>query len=623
MASVPEGFELVEDVPQGFELVGGQDDVSQPDQSVGDMLFGAANIVGSAITGLAGEGIKGLSTVGGLLTPGQDPQQAVLNAEALQSQLPVLPIGEEGQALLANLAEWFKDSPEIVQEIFSAASTLGPSIGESGFQAARKIPVIGEAIAPTVGALAGAVPGAIEAITGLRGGRTVAKALAQPPAPTDIAAGVGRATNLIDQNTGLPSPEFDKALSKRGLTIDNVGTELLTLPTDIQPTQAVNAILKKKLIANDSDDALATLRISPIGVIEEDAIAKEALRQGFQAGDIQAAKTATPETKRGMAQMTKIMRRIKANSKTKPRPTDVVGKAVMRRFSYIRDAADTARKELDTIARTKLKGLNVNTQKIQDGFLADLDDLDITIIRPEGSVKPVLDFEGSLISKDKTSQGIIQDAIDLLSESNTPNALRAHKLKKQLDAMLDFNKKSAAGLTDAGKKIAGNLRKSLNNSIRDVSDEYGAVNDVLHESITALDEFQRVLGPSIDVFKEGAAKAIGTDMRGLLSNRKSRVRLENSINALDDTAKNLGGGFDDSIHDLTNFANILDDHFGAVAKTSLKGEVGSAIRQSARGKAGFVEAGVDKAAEVVEKARGINEQNAFKSIEAILRRGVE
>jgi len=508
----------------------------------------------------------------------------------------------------------------VAQDIFNFVthniSALPETVGDIGQKIGEPI-----GLGATLGAGFSAVPAGLEAVAGLRGARTVAGGI---PDVTDVP-GAGKALAIIDQSTGLPTPQFKKALESKGLTFDNVGQEILELPSGIEPKQAVNNIIRRKIINNEADDALATFRISKTGAVEDDLLAKEALRQGFAAGDIQAMKTTTPETRRGMNQMVKKTRQIKTKSTLakKFRPTDVVGKAVMRRFSFIRDRADVARKELDTIARTKLKGLNVDAGKIQDDFLRDLDDLDITITRPEGSIKPVLDFEGSLISKDKTSQGIIRDTLDLLSESKTPNALRAHKLKKQLDAMLDFNKKSAAGLTDAGKKVAGNLRRSLNNSIRDVSDEYGAVNDVLHESIGTLDEFQRVLGPSIDVFKEGAAKAIGTDMRGLLSNRKSRIRLENAINTLDDTAKNLGGGFDDSIADLTTFANILDDHFGAVAKTSLKGEVGGAIKQGLRGREGFIEAGIDRVAEGIEKARGINDQSAFKVMEDLIRRDIE
>jgi hypothetical protein len=592
---------------------------SQEGQGVGDIIIGAADIAGLAGTELLKEGVKGLSVVGGLINPFTPQLEAVENAEALQAALPDFQLGEQGRALVQALTEKFKNSPEIVQEIVGAASTLGPGLSEMTFQATEGLPA---EIRGGLSAAAGAIPGALEAAATLKGGRAVAETVAAAP---DAVATTGKALTLIDQGTGLPTPQFEKALKAKGLTIDNVGQEMLALPSGIEPKQAVNSIIRRKLINNEADDALATFRLSKAGVVEDDLIATEALRQGLQHGDIQAIKTASPETKRGFNQMIKMTRQIKANSSLakKFRPTDVVGKSVMRRFSHIRDSADVARKQLDKIARTKLGNLSIDTFKIEDDLLKQFDDLDITVNRAEGTGQPILDFEGSLISKDRTSQAVIQDAIDLLSESKTPNALKAHKLKKQLDTMLDFNKKSTTGLTDAGKKVVGNLRKSLNNSIRDVSDEYGAVNDVLHESIGALDEFQRVLGPSIDVYREGAAKAIGTDMRGLLSNRKSRVRLENSINSLDDTAKNLGGNFDDNIADLTNMANILDDRFGAVAKTSLKGEVGGAIKQGLRGREGFVEAVVDRAAEGIEKARGINDQSTFKVMEELIRRDIE
>jgi hypothetical protein len=404
------------------------------------------------------------------------------------------------------------------------------------------------------------------------------------------------------------------------MTIDNVGTELATLPTNIEPKQAVNAIVKRKLLSGARDDALAKFKISKVGGIEDDLIAKEALRQGFQAGDIQAAKTASTETKRGMLEMIKMTRDIKANTSLakKFRPTDIVGKSVMRRFSHVRDSADIARKELDTIAKTKLKGVKINSDSVRANFLDELDKMDIEV--DTSTLRPKLNFVGSMISKDPTSQKVVNDVMDLLAEDRAPDALRAHKLKRQLDTMIDFNKKSAAGLTDAGRDIAKSVRRSLNNVIRDVSDEYGAVNDVLSESIDSLDEFQRVLGPSIDVFAEGAAKSVGQDLRGLLSNRKSRVRLQNAVNSLDDTAKNLGGDFDDDINDLVNFAEILDDQFGAVAKTSFKGQIGSAVKQASRGKAGAFEAGVEKVATVIEKRRGINDRAALRSIEALLKR---
>jgi len=64
---------------------------------------------------------------------------------------------------------------------------------------------------------------------------------------------------------------------------------------------------------------------------------------------------------------------------------------------------------------------------------------------------------------------------------------------------------------------------------------------------------------------------------------------------------------------------VLDDQFGVIAKTGFKGQVTSAVRQAARGREGIREAVIEKGAEALEKARGINDQNAFKVIQELLK----
>jgi len=274
-----------------------------------------------------------------------------------------------------------------------------------------------------------------------------------------------------------------------------------------------------------------------------------------------------------------------------------------------------------------LKGLNINTSKVEDGVISGLEKLNLNIpdeVLADTRLLPQLlkdkrVFIGSSISKDKTSQRVIKDVVDLLSEPGS-DARRAHILKKQLDSLIDFNKKSSQGLTESGRTFAKSIRSALNESIRAVSPQYAKVNDELSLSIQTMNDFQKVLGPSIDIFAPGASKAVGQDLRGLLSNRKSRVTLENSMNSLEETANSLGGNFKSDVKQLVQFANTLDNRFGAVADKSLKGEFTSALQQAARGKAAVADLATRKAAEKVEKLRGINDTNAFNIMQKILKR---
>ena len=488
----------------------------------------------------------------------------------------------------------------------------------------------GEATGRELGGEAGALVGAVAApLTG------VAALGGVKAAVTKLASKFGKNIGLIDQNTALPTPAFQKALDKRGVQYGSIIDDVDNLPA-LQGRQnaddVVNAIIKRKLINRSTDDVTATLRLEGNSIVA-DSLGEEAVKQGFKAGNVAAVKGMNSSTKKEALKMLNMNRQILANASKADdfRPTDVVGNNVLERFSFIRGRADTLRLELDNIAnkgiadRTLggpgvvpgLKGQRINTSTVEDNLVNEFRRLGVNIPDDTVNIASTLSakgaFTGSQISKDPTSQKIIKDVVDLLGEGGS-DALRAHNLKRQLDRMIDFNKKSAAGLTDAGRDFAKSIRHSLNQAIRDVSPRYAKVNDQLSMSIESMNEFQRTLGGSIDVFKKGAAKAVGQDLRGLLSNRKTRIKLENSINSLDDTARELGGSFDVNVKNLTRFANILDDRFGAVAETSLKGEVESAIREGTRATV------IKNVAAKAEWLRGINDKNALNALQRILKR---
>lgn len=513
--------------------------------------------------------------------------------------------------------------------------TAQPSVtSASGFGAASGAGTeVGREVGGETGALIGSVAAPVAAIGAIGG----AKALIPK-----IAAKFGKNIGLINQETGLPTAEFQKALNKKGVQYGSLIDDVDSLPvlsSKMSPDDAVDTIIKRKLLSGATDDVTATLRLEGSRVVP-DKLGEEALKQGFKAGNVAAAKGMSPSTKREAEKMLNMTRQILANSSKADqfRPTDVVGKNVVERFKFIRDKADTLRNQLDAIASKSsggpreiggpgvssgLKGLKINTASVEDNLVNEFNKLGIDIPENTVNIASALSkkgaFIGSDISKDKTSQRIIKDVVDLLGEGGS-DALRAHKLKRQLDSMIDFNKKSAQGLTDKGKAFAKSIRASLNNAIREASPKYAKINDELSSSIESMNDFQRVLGPSIDVFDTGAQKAIGQDLRGLLSNRKSRVKLENAVNVLDDTAKKLGGDFDVNVRDLVRFANTLDDRFGAVAETGFKGQIASGIEQAARGRAGAVDLGVQKLAEGAEKLRGINDVNALNTMTKILKR---
>jgi hypothetical protein len=558
------------------------------------------------VTGAVAEPVAGF--IGTATALAEGPEAGAEAVESTREALTFEPRTEAGRGSLESVGETVVGGLDAINQFgrdIGVPEVLLKPVGDVAFEATGD---------PAIAAGVSAIPTAIFEFLGLKG---IQRA---------------RSGTRLKKPDGTPTKALEKELDKQGLVFENLSDEAKQAIPEVAPKRLIpgadeaaspaEEALAEQIRTGGRDSSLAGLKLEK-GRVAADAAGLEAVRQGFDEGFVQAVKTASPETKTRMADMLSISQRISKNKRLALdiRPTHVVGDSVSSRVTFIRDKANKARKDLNRISRVVLKDLDVDPAPVVNRLQESLADLDIDLIDgPKGVPQPV--FKGSLISKDKTSQRAIRDLVDLMSEGGRPDALRFHKLKRQLDNIIDFNKKSAQGLSDAGRNVLKDIRAELNNSVRGVSDDYARVNDVLSSSLRALDDFQKASGSSIDIFGKGSSEAIGQDMRGLMSNRKTRVKLENSVDQLNKVASDLGGKFNDDIKDLAFFARSLEDRFGAVAKTSLKGEIettGTRLGQQGA-KATVLQAGVERLAKGAEKLRGINDLNAFRAMRELLKR---
>lgn len=570
--------------------------------------FGAATIPGVVSTLATGALAEPIAGVAGLATAALQGPEA--GAQAVETTREALTVGTTDPAAQAG----FQAVGEAVGGALESINQFGRELGIPEALLRPAADVAAEEFGPAAGAAVAAIPTAIVEFLGLKGIQKL-----RPGAK--LLTPEGRPTRLLENTLDKQGLVFDNLTPSAKATIPEVAPKRL-IPGGEEAKGPSETAIVNQIKSGGRDNALAVLKVVDDRVVPDKA-GLEAVRQGFDDGFVQAIKTASPESKAGMKKMTDIMQRITKNRRLALdiRPSFVVGDSLSKRITFIRDEANKARKDLNNISRVVLKDLDVDPQPVVNRLQDSLDNLDVELIQgPGGIPQPV--FKGSLISKDRVSQRAIKDVIDLMAEGGRPDALRFHKLKRQLDNIIDFNKKSAQGLSDAGRNVLKDIRSELNNSVRAVSPEYAKVNDILSSSLTALDDFQKVSGSSIDIFGKGSAEAIGQDMRGLMSNRKSRVRLENNVNQLNQVASDLGGVFGDDIKDLALFANSIEKRFGAVAETSFKGEIESAITRAGQqgAKATVLQAGVEKVAKGAEKLRGINDLNAFRAMNELLKK---
>ena len=556
---------------------------------------------GSALAAEPTAGIAGL-----ISTLYEDPKAGAETVGAVKEAMTYTPRSKGGQRMVQGAGEFLEPVAQGLEYISRGAGDVAYDVTGS----------------PLAGALGYSAPAAVLELLGLKGIRA--------------------ARNIpLKTASGEPTKQLHALLNKQGLNYESLTPQAQAMIPYELPTTGVIPSVRGDKIRTGKDIAAADIqaggrqaglaeksvserRFLPGTRLQADKTAQAAITQGFEPSLVQAVKTATPETQKGMLQQLKIMERVKSNQSVTQRPSIVTGQAVGKRVSLIRDKLTAARDELNRIAQQEFRGKLVNVQPVADELVSALDDLDINIVATKG--KPSVDFVGSVIEKDRSAQRVIKDMIDLMAGGGAPDAYRLHRLKQQIDTMIDYRKKSQTGLTPKGEIVAKRIRRKLNDTLRELDPNYAEVNDTMSRGLTAINDFDDVTGSRINIF---TADDVGQEMRKLFSNYGVRPEMERAIGQLDYVAAEFGGNFTDSARDLAMFALNLDKRFGAVATSSFQGQIEAAnaagrfATQAATGspKAAAVGAGVDIGKRAWDKIRGVNEYNAYRSMEELLKKG--
>ena len=549
--------------------------------------------------------------------------------------------GEFAQGLAGEMAatagELAPAAAAIGAGIRGAVSNLGPqtALESTGRRVARQFantsPAqdIGAAIASGVGQEAGReIAGETGAFIG-GVAVPVAGALLTEGVKNAVINRFGRNVSLVDSQTGLPTPALQNALDRKGLSYGAVVDEPNLLPVVSQQQTAddvVDAIIRRKIKNDSASKSLAPLRLENDKIIDDD-LAKRVIEQGFDAGDVQMIKGSNKVTRDKMKNMLKMKRQALDDRSVEFRPGDVVGDDVLERIVFLRRASNRLRFDLDDIAKNQLKNRKINTFEIEDEVLQGLDDLNVQIpddvrlntVNLGKFLSSKDSFKLSDISKAKSDQKTIKDTIDLLSESGQADALRAHRLKRQLDRMIDY-RRSQSQLTEPGDRFAKRIRFALNKSIRDVNQNYASTNDELSRVLGALNGISDVMPRKINLFSDSANQSIGQEFRKLVTNYNTRVPMQDALKNLDETATGMGGEFKGEVFRMVNFATALDDRFGEAARGGFGAKIESATRRSFT-KEGLTDEVVRRGSQFIQEKRGLTDEGALNDMQKLLIRG--
>ncbi len=488
-------------------------------------------------------------------------------AEQLGAEYTYQPRTEQGQQMTQAAGEF-------------AGRYLAPLAGATGeLAAAGQAARLAGPIAPATGAAAASATGAV---------RRGAEAVAESPVG-QVAGAVKRAVEAPGIRRDAPSVELAKA----------------------QPYNVANAPVMVK---------------GPPGAerIVRDNLAEAAIKQGWQPGVIAAMKAGTDLDRTKALQM---VQRYKAGQRDEMlratrRPTDIIGQSVDERVKFLVDTKKKSGAEIDRIAKETMIRKPVAYEPAMTKFETSLNDIGVTLNRNnEGNLVAVL--RGSDIEGDRAAQALLNRILARFDNTDVPDAYKVHLAKRFIDTQVQYGKSKANPLTKQAERVVKGLRRDLNTALGEAFPAYKAANERYSDSIGALGDLQKGVGTSIDLDGDNVASALGTASRKLTSNYATRVNLMDALELLDQVAKKHGMKINDSVINQVIMANEIDRMFGATADTSLKGIMQQVERGVDIARSDALTAALAIAKEGSNKFRGINEANALKAIEELLRRKME
>ena len=578
-------------------------------------LLGGVGAVPGAIAG------AGAATLAGLVA---DPVVGAVNSMfGTQYTLPTDALADI--LTRVGVAQPRTEAERIVQATAAGAGGAGGMVAAGQTLAQAASPVV-----RGVGQLMATAPG-LQAASGASAGAAGQTAKEMGAGPVgQLAAAVGGGL--------LPAvPQIAKAVTQataKAVAPTGAGIREQVEPTFKEAVQSIKAtvgekiapenqrIIKSQLAQTPDAVDLVNVRISGTQVVPDNE-AVSAIKQGWKDGAVASIKAASEKDRSAMTKMLNIFKMGEKSEKFRAmnRPADILGDTVQARVDFLTDANKKAGTAIDRIAQTRLRGQAVNYDPAINSFLDDLSSIGVKVELDENGVAKAI-LQGSDIQGDKAAQRTLNAVLERLSATNAPDAYGVHTAKRFIDTQVNYGKKNLANpLTAQAERILKNLRRNLNQSLGETFPDYRAANEKYADTITALDDLQRAAGTQIDLESPNANKALGTAMRKLTSNYGTRANLIDSLDQANQVASKYGMKLEDDVVNQLIFANELDRMFGAAAQTSLKGQVAEAMQTGldiARGNA--AQRAFDLMAEKAQNLRGVNKENAIKSMEEILKR---
>lgn len=411
------------------------------------------------------------------------------------------------------------------------------------------------------------------------------------------------------------------------------------LPAVLPGERAARQAAELPLLRQSGDVEAAGYKLKPAGTgvrVVPDKVQQEAIKQGLEPRMVALVKSSTPLGRQKMGQMLDNVDAQRSNLlNANQRPGNVAGESILARVKVIQRANKAAGQRLKP-AVDGLKGLEIDINPPVQAFLDDLSEMGVRFDPKQGTVQ----FSGSAIDELPGPTGAVKRILSRMLKVGKVDAYEAHKLKRYIDEVVTYGK-GAEGLAGETERMLKGLRHDLNAVLREASPEYARANTQYSETIDALDTLQDIAGKRMDLMGENADRALGVLSRRIFSNAVSGVPLDDAITQIDQVARKYvspGGSdlipyklieksagvtrdmLDDSLREQIQFASQMERYFKIAPTNSFQGGIEKAgevlINSATGGTKGVL---LDAATSLLDRVRGVNEENAMKAFRQLLK----
>lgn len=432
---------------------------------------------------------------------------------------------------------------------------------------------------PLGGAVGTAAPTAIESVLGLRAGRAAVNAAERAPKVISDSAG-----KVVEGVQNAPTA------AKQALPTRRAAKEGFEVG-DIANTAGFKLNDQGQVVRNDAETRAIQTELPDSAIAISRSASDESVLQIRRMLDI-----ADSTIRSGRSGGNRL-------------PSDVVGARLAERIKFVWRENRKAGKAIERAAEG-LRNEYVDVSGPVDSFVKALTDRDIGFDAETGK----LDFSGSDFEGLGQAQEPLQRLVNRMINTQEPNALAVHRLKRYIDNNVTYGE-GPAGLTGDAARMLKELRHDLDDVLDANFPEYDQANTLYRKTRQAIDGIQDSAGKRVDLLSDSGSQKLGQLTRRFFGNTASRTALLEAVETLDTTAKELAGGplpvpmieagknpvFNDSLMDLAETALDIELNVVDPKKSAFKGLITSAIESAPA--PGMVATAVKEGAKVVAKGK--------------------